>query len=103
MTEVNKSVHENAQTTTILVSEEKVVSKVEEKEEQIEPLPIQKLSNDKDVSTKAHTFITIPLKTQLEPQVSSFQCLKELSYVEIFKETCTQDHKSRNRVPKWIP
>ena len=63
MTEANKSAHENAQTTIILVNEEKVVSKVEEKEEQIEPLPIQKLSNDKDVSIEAHTFITIPLKT----------------------------------------
>ena len=35
--EANKSAHENTQTTTILVSEEKAVSKVEEKEEQIEP------------------------------------------------------------------
>jgi hypothetical protein len=31
MIEANKFVHENAQTTTILVSEEKVVNKVEEK------------------------------------------------------------------------
>ena len=63
MTKANKSAHENAQTTTILVSEKKVVSKVKEKEEQIEPLPIQKLSNDKDVSTEAYSFITIPLET----------------------------------------
>ena len=55
--EVNKSAHENAQTTTILVSEEKDVSKVEEKEEhleQIEPLPIPIFSNDKVMSTEAH-------------------------------------------------
>ena len=32
-TEANKSVHEQAQTTTILVSEEKAINKVEEKEE----------------------------------------------------------------------
>ena len=102
MTEVNKSVHENAQTTTILVSEEKAVNKVEEKKKQIEPLPISNWFNDKDVSTEAHSFITIPLETQLEPQVSSFQCLEELSYVEIFKETRTQDHKSSGHVPKRI-
>ena len=76
---------------------------MEEKEEQIEPLPIQKLSNDKEMSTEAHSFVTIPLKTYLEPQVSFFQCLEEPSYVEIFKESHTEDHKSRNRVPKWIP
>ena len=87
MTKVNKSAHENAQTTTILVSEEKAVSKVEEKEKQIEPLPISNWSNNKDVSTEAHSFITIPLETQLELQVSSSQCLEEPSYVEIFKES----------------
>ena len=76
---------------------------MEEKEEQIEPPPIQKLSNDKEMSTEAHSFIIIPLETYLEPQVSSFQCLEEPSYVEIFKELHTEDHKSRNRVPKWIP
>jgi hypothetical protein len=46
MTEANKFVHENAQTTTIVISEEKFVNKVEEKEEQSEPLPIPNLSND---------------------------------------------------------
>ena len=68
---------------------------------QIEPLP--EPSNDKEVSTEAHSFITIPLKTYHEPPVSSFQCLEEPSYVEIFKESHTEDHKSGNRVPKWIP
>ena len=98
--EANKSMHENAQTTTILVSEEKAVNKVEEKEKQIEPPPIQNLSNEKEVSTEAYSFITIPLETQIEPQVSSFQCLEKPSYVEIFKDSRTQDHKSRNYVPK---
>ena len=71
-----------------------------ERREQIEP-PLDS-SNDKEVSTKAHSFVTIPLETYHEPQASSFQCLKEPSYVEIFKETHTKDHKSRNGVPKWI-
>jgi hypothetical protein len=79
----NKSTHEHAQTTTILVSEEKAVNMVEEKEEQIEPPPTTNLSNDKEVSTEAHSFITILLKTQHEPQVSPFQRLEEPSYVEI--------------------
>ena len=71
-----------------------------ERREQVEPPPDP--SNDKEVSTEAHPFITIPLKTQHEPQASSFQCLEEPSYVEIFKESHIEDHKSRNRVPKWI-
>jgi hypothetical protein len=72
----------------------------EENEEQIEPPPISNWSNDKDVSTEAHSLITIPLETQ---QVPSFQCLKEPSCVEIFEDSRSQDYKSRNCVPKWIP
>ena len=68
MIEANKSTHEHAQTTTILVSEEKDVNKVEEKDEQIEPPPIPNLSNDKEVSTEAHSLVTIPLETQHEQQ-----------------------------------
>ena len=102
MIEANKSAHEHAQTSTILVSEEKAVTKVEEKEEQIEPPPIPNLSNDKEVSTKAHSFITIPFETQHEPQALPFQCLEEPSYVEIFKESHTQRCKYRNRSPKKI-
>jgi hypothetical protein len=56
----------------------------EEMEEQIEPPPILNWSNDKEVSTEAHSFVTIPLETYHSPQVSSFQCLEEPSYVEIF-------------------
>jgi curved DNA-binding protein CbpA len=44
--------------------------KEEEKEEQvekIEPPPIPNLSNDKEVNTETHSFVTIPLETQLEP------------------------------------
>ena len=75
---------------------------VEEKHlEQIEPPP--EPSNNKEVSTKARSLVIIPLETYHEPPVSSFQCLEEPSYVEIFKESHTEDHKSRNRVLKWIP
>jgi hypothetical protein len=102
MIEANKSAHEHFQTTTILVSEKKAVNKVEENEEQIEPMPTPNLSNDKEVSTEAHSFVTIPLKTQHEPQVSPFQCLEKPSYVKIFKESHTQMCKSRNKSPKKI-
>jgi hypothetical protein len=47
----------------------------EENLEQIEPPPISNWSNDKDVSTEAHSFVTIPLETYHSSQVSSFQCL----------------------------
>jgi hypothetical protein len=100
--EANKSTHEHAQTTTILVSEEKAVNKVEEKEEQIEPMQNSNMSNEKEVSTEAYSFIPIPLKRHHEPQVSTFQCLEEPSYVEIFKESRTKNHKSRNHLPKRI-
>jgi hypothetical protein len=76
MIEANKSTHEHAQTTTILVSEKKVVNKVKEKDEQIEIPPNPNLSNDKEVSTEAHTSITIPLKAQHEPQASLFNVSK---------------------------
>jgi hypothetical protein len=103
--------HEHVQATTTFISEERAgvdgvdnhEEEEEEMEEQIEPPPILNWSYDKQVSTEAHSFVTIPLETYLEPQVSSFQCLEEPSYVEIFKESHTKDHKSRNRVPKWIP
>jgi hypothetical protein len=72
----------------------------EENLEQIEPPPISNWSNDKEVSTEAHSLITIPLETQ---QIPSFQCLEEPSYVEIFEDSHSQNHKSRNRAPKWIP
>jgi hypothetical protein len=102
VTETNKSAHENTQTTTILVSEDKAINKVEEKEEQIEPPPILKLSNDKKVSTKAHSFVTIPLETHHETQVSFRHCLMALSYAIIIKDLCTEGHNSRNNLPKKI-
>jgi hypothetical protein len=66
VSEINKSAHEYAQTTTKLVSEEKAVNEVEEKEKQFEPPPIPNLSNDKEVSTEPHSFVTIPLETHHE-------------------------------------
>jgi hypothetical protein len=99
MSEANKFAHENVPTTTTLVSEEKVVNKVEEKEKQFEPQPNLIRSNDKEVSTEAHSLITIPLETQ---QASSFQCLEEPSYVEIFKVSRTERCKHRNRHTKKI-
>jgi hypothetical protein len=93
--------HEHVQTTTTLVSKERADNHEEEEEEmekQIEPPPNP--SNDKDVSTEAHSFVTIPLETYHSSQVSSFQCLEEPSYVAIFEDSRTHDHKSRNCGPK---
>ena len=102
MSESNKSTHEHARTTTKLVSEEKSVNQVEEKEKQFEPPPNPNRSNDREVSTEAHSFVTIPLETHHETQVSFLQCLEVLSYAIIFKDLCTGDHKSRNNLPKKI-
>jgi hypothetical protein len=100
--EANNSVHENVQTTITLISEEKTVNKVEEEEEQIEPPSTPKLFNGKEVSSETHSFVTIPLETQHEPQASPFQRLKEPSYVEIFKESFIERCKYRNRHHKKI-
>jgi hypothetical protein len=87
--------HEHVQATTTLVSEERADNHEEEEKEeeveQIEPPQNSNLSNDKEVSTKAHSFVTISLETYHSPQVLSFQCLNEPSYVEIFKDSRTQD------------
>jgi hypothetical protein len=63
VSEANKSVHEHAQITTTLVREDKAVNKVEEKDEEIEPPPTPIFSNDKEMSTEAYSFVTIPLET----------------------------------------
>jgi hypothetical protein len=87
--------HEHVQATTTLISEERADNHEEEEKEeeveQIEPPQNSNLSNDKEVSTEAHSFVTIPLETYHLPQVLSFQCLNEPSYVEIFKDSRTQD------------
>jgi hypothetical protein len=75
---------------------------VEEKEEQIEPPPNPNLSNDREVSTEAPSFIIFPFETHHETQASIPQCLKEPSYAIIFKDLCIEGHKSRNNLPKKI-
>jgi len=60
------------------------------------------LSNDKEISIEAHSFITIPLKTLHEPQASILQCVKEPSCAKTIKDLCPQGQKSRNRHPKKI-
>ena len=54
------------------------------------------------MSIEAHSFITIPFETHHETQASILQCLKEPSHAQRLKDLCTQDHKSRNHVPKRI-
>jgi hypothetical protein len=95
--------HEHVQATTTLVSEERANNHEEEEKEQVEqfePLQNSNPSNDKEVSTEAHSFVTIPLEIYHSPQVSSFQCLEEPSYVTIFEDSHTHDHTSRYRGPK---
>jgi hypothetical protein len=96
-------VHEQAKALLDPAPEMRTENGKEEMKEQIEPPPISNWPNDKEVSTEAHSFITIPLETYHSHQVPSFQCLEEPSYVEIFEDSHTKDHKSRNSVPKWIP
>jgi hypothetical protein len=59
-------------------------------------------SNDKEMSTEAHSFITIPLETLHEPQASVIQCLKKSSSAKSLKDRCTRGHKSRNHRPTKI-
>jgi hypothetical protein len=73
---------------------------VEENEEQVEPPP--NFFNNKEVSIKSHSFVTIPLEIHHKTQVSFLQCLEVLSYAIIFKNLCTEGHKSRNNLPKKI-
>jgi hypothetical protein len=48
-------------------------NKVEQKEEQIEPPLIPNLTNDKEVSIEAHSFVTIPFETLHEPRAPLIQ------------------------------
>ena len=75
---------------------------MEEKEEQIEPPPTPNLSNDTKVSIEVPSFIIVPFETHRENQASILQCLKEPSRAQCLKDLYTQDHKSRNHVPKRI-
>jgi hypothetical protein len=77
------------------------MEKIEHKEK-IEPPTDTSLSNDKEVSTEAHSFIIVPLETQHEFKALILQCLKEPLYAKILKDLCRQAHKSRNHRPKKI-
>jgi hypothetical protein len=92
-------VHEQSKALLDLAPDTRTENGEEENEEQIEPPPILNWSNDKEMSTEAHSLITIPLETQ---QASSFQCLEEPSYVEIFKVPHTERCKYRNMHTKKI-
>jgi hypothetical protein len=104
--DASNSDHKHVPATTILESEEIVDNdEQEEKEEylqQIEPPSTPNLSNDKEMSTETHSFITIPFETLHEPQALVLQCLKEPSYDKFVKDLCTQGHKSMNHLPKKI-
>jgi len=73
-----------------------------EHKEKIEPPVDTSLSNDKEVSTEAHSFIIVPLETHHESKALFLQCLKELSYAKILKDLCRQGHKSWNHRQKKI-
>jgi hypothetical protein len=59
-----------------------------EHKEKIEPPADTSPSNDKEVSTEAHSFIIVPLETHHESKALILQCLKELSYAKILKDSC---------------
>jgi len=69
---------------------------------QIEPPLAPNLSNDKEMSTEAYSFITIPFEILHEPRASVFQCIKEPSYDKFVKDLRTQGHKFRNYLLKKI-
>jgi hypothetical protein len=98
--------HEHVQATATFEREEIVDgNEEEEKEEHLEhttPLPNPNMSNDKEVSTEAHSFITIPLETFHEPQDSVLQRLQKPSSAKSLKDRCTQGQKFRNHRPTKI-
>jgi hypothetical protein len=87
---------ENGETIEILSSDtSSSATKEEEKEEhlesiehleRIEPPSTPNQSNEKEVSTEAHSFITIPFETLHEHQASVLQCLKEPYFDEFVKD-----------------
>jgi outer membrane biosynthesis protein TonB len=73
-----------------------------EHKEKIEPPADTSLSNEKEVSTEAYSFIIAPLETHHESKALILQCLKESSYAKILKDLCRQAHKSWNHRQKKI-
>lgn len=78
--ESSNSCHEHVPAITIFESEETMDNNEKEEKEELlehtEPPPNPNLSNDKEISIKAHSFITIPFETLHEPLASVLQCLK---------------------------
>jgi hypothetical protein len=102
----NNLYHEHVQATATFGSE-KIVdgNEEEEKKEHLEhttPLPNPNMSNDKEVSTEAQSFITMPLETFHEPQASVLQCLQKPSSAKSPKGRCIQGQKFRNHRPMKI-
>jgi hypothetical protein len=97
---------ENGETTEIsFPNTSSSVAEFEEKGEHLEhtaPPLNPNSSNDKEMSIKAHSFITIPLEIFHDPQASVLQCLNKPSSAKNLKDRCTQGHKSRNHCPKKI-
>jgi hypothetical protein len=95
--------HELVQATATFESKEIVDGNEEEEKhehlEHTEPPSYPNLSTDKEVSTEAHSIITIPLETFHEPQASVLQCLQKPSSAKNLKDRCT---KSRNHRPTKI-
>jgi hypothetical protein len=92
------SCHEHVLATTILENEEIVDNNEDEEKEEhlesvehlewIEPLSTPNLFNDKEMSIEAHSFITIPFETLLEPQASVLHCFKESFYDKFVNDLC---------------
>jgi hypothetical protein len=95
--------HELVQATATFESKEIVDGNEEEEKdehlEHTEPPSYPNFSTDKEVSTEAHSIITIPLETFHEPQASVLQCLQKPSSAKSLKDRCTQ---SRNHRPTKI-
>jgi hypothetical protein len=94
-------IHEQAKALLDPIPEMRAENGEEENQEQIEPPPTLNLSNDKELSTEAHPFVTITLETHHETQVSFRHCLMALTYAIIIKDLCT-GHKFMNNLPKKI-
>jgi hypothetical protein len=103
--DTSNSCHEHVPNTTILYSEEIVDDNEEvEKDEQIEhkeqvehkekiePPTHTSLSNDKEVSTEAHSFIIVPLEHIMNPKLQFFNVSKSHRmprFSRIYADQCT--------------
>jgi hypothetical protein len=70
--------------------------------EQIEPRSTPNLSNDKEITTEAHSFIPFLLRHFMSPKLQFFNVSKSHLMINLSKDLCTQGHKFRNHLPKKI-